>query len=97
VGANLVEGDGRHGTADALHFFIIARASAREARYWLKRAIVRKLLHADDGHAKIGALISATQLLNRLIAYRRGRMNAGRVHESHATYETTTDDPFAAE
>jgi four helix bundle protein len=32
VGANLVEGDGRHSQADALHFFVIARASARETR-----------------------------------------------------------------
>jgi len=32
VGANLVEGDGRYSNMDALHFFVIARASAREAR-----------------------------------------------------------------
>lgn len=38
VGATLVEGDGRHAHADPLRFFVIATASAREARYWLERA-----------------------------------------------------------
>src|SRR5690348_248812 len=44
VGANLVEGDGRYSYADALHFFIIARASSREAELWLNRAIKRGLV-----------------------------------------------------
>jgi four helix bundle protein len=37
VGANLVEGDGRHSDKESLHFFSIARGSARETRYWLQR------------------------------------------------------------
>ena len=44
VGANLVEGDGRFSGLDSIHFFVISRASAREARYWLERAIHRKLI-----------------------------------------------------
>jgi four helix bundle protein len=93
VGANLVEGDGRHGSADALHFFIIARASAREARYWLQRAIRRKLLSDAEGNSQIAALTGATQLLNRLIAYSRRHANDNRVNEPRATYEPDTD-PF---
>ena len=46
VGANLVEGDGRYGKADALHFVIIARGSARETALWIKRAQARQLIPA---------------------------------------------------
>src|SRR4051794_40587169 len=48
VGANLVEGDGRYSDADALHFFTIARASARESRYWIERASHRKLISQEE-------------------------------------------------
>ncbi len=77
IGANLVEGDGRYGHADALHFFIIARASARETRYWLLRTKERGLIDAADCDSQIRLLESATQLLNRLITYRRSARAAG--------------------
>jgi four helix bundle protein len=35
--ANLVEGDGRYRPNDALQFFVIARASAREGKLWIQR------------------------------------------------------------
>src|SRR5687768_8070777 len=59
IGANLVEGDGRMASADGLHFMVIARASAREARYWLQRAMSRGLLTHGEGEERIAALISA--------------------------------------
>src|SRR5207247_11395603 len=68
VGANLVEGDGRYSDADAVHFFVIARASAREARYWLERAVVRRLIPTEAADGQLAVLTSATQLLHRLIA-----------------------------
>src|SRR5205085_4133077 len=49
VGATLVEGDGRYSDADAVHFFVMARASARETRYWIRRAITRNLIGDDEG------------------------------------------------
>jgi four helix bundle protein len=94
VGANLVEGDGRHSANDALHFFVIARASAREARYWLRRAITRKLIPAKDGEVQLSVLTAATQMLNRLIAYRRTQRNSHRVREPQATYHHDGTDPF---
>lgn len=94
IGANLVEGDGRYHDADALHFFIIARASARETRYWLQRAMKRKLLSAEEGQAKIEALSSVTQMLNALIRYRRKHARNGSVHECRPEYETGNNDPF---
>jgi four helix bundle protein len=71
VGANLVEGDGRFGAADGLRFFVIARASAREARLWIKRAAKRGLIASEVGDAQIEKIRLATVLLNKLIAYRR--------------------------
>jgi four helix bundle protein len=94
VGANLVEGDGRHGTADALHFFVIARASAREARYWLRRAATRGLIEQASANEKINELASATQLLNRLISYRPNRARqANFVKETGPSYATGQADP----
>jgi four helix bundle protein len=94
VGANLVEGDGRYGDADALHFFVVARASARETRYWLQRAAVRGLITSEVAGARIQEITSATRLLNILIRYRRNRSTANRVREEAAFYDFD-EDPFA--
>lgn len=71
VGANLVEGDGRFGKADALHFFIIARGSARETSLWVKRAAKRKLITLQDEAELLQLLTEGLQMLNNLITYRR--------------------------
>jgi len=92
IGANMVEGDGRFTDADGLHFFIIARASAREARYWIQQAVKRNLVSAEEGDAQTDALAAATQLLSRLINYRRAH-KAVKVTEAAAPY-VTPDDPF---
>jgi four helix bundle protein len=97
VAANLVEGDGRYRDADALHFFVIGRASAREARYWLQRAMIRGLLDHQDGAAKITEIVTAAQLLNRLITYRRNRGRTDRVQEETTYYETDPFSPALAE
>ncbi len=71
IGANLVEGDGRFGKADALHFFIIARGSARETTLWIKRAQKRKLITTQETTDLLRLLTEGTQMLNNLITYRR--------------------------
>jgi four helix bundle protein len=86
VGANLVEGDGRYSDADALRFFEYARASAREARYWLSKAVERKLVEAITGSELIEAVERGTQMLNALINYRRKTKNSGVVREEAALY-----------
>jgi four helix bundle protein len=96
VGANLAEGDGRMSCADGLQFFVIARASAREGRYWLQRAVARGLLDRAEGEALIGELVGATQLLNRLITYRRQRGRWDQVAEVESTYRIESD-PFTAD
>jgi len=92
VGANLVEGDGRRTDRDAAHFFVMARASARETRYWLQRAATRRLISEQEAETRIATLITATQLLNRLIAYRRQPYASDRISDGHAPYEGA--DPF---
>jgi four helix bundle protein len=89
VGANLVEGDGRYTAADGLRFLIIARASARETRYWIERATKRKLLTSDDGRARVDQLKAATRQLNGLISYRRTHPPADRVREQAADYDAS--------
>jgi len=87
VGANLVEGDGRFSKADGLHFFVIARASAREARYWLERARRRGLLNAAESEEWNVVLSQAVRQLNALIAYRRAQQN--QVREPVELYATS--------
>jgi four helix bundle protein len=71
IGANLVEGDARYGSADPLRFFIYARGSAAETEYWLERAATRNLTSAEAADDFLSRLVIANKLLNRLIAYRR--------------------------
>jgi four helix bundle protein len=97
VGANLVEGDGRRSDIDAAHFFVIARASAREARYWLERAVSRGLIPPEQGRLQMDALSGATQVLNRLISYRRGTARKDRIAEAPTIYDPTRSEPFAVE
>lgn len=71
AGANLVEGDGRYGTADAIRFFVIARASARETRLWINRGVRRGFINRKEGTEQVAEITRATKLLNLLINYRR--------------------------
>ena len=95
IGANLVEGDGRFSKADGLHFFIIARASARETRYWIRRAERRGLIPSAESTQKIEELSIATQLLNALIRYRRNRPQNNVVQEDPVPYSVPSYDLYA--
>jgi four helix bundle protein len=88
VGANLVEGDGRYSVADAIHFFVMARASAREAAYWVRRAKKRSLISVARAADYLERLDHATRALNNLITYRRQR-GPLQAKESRATYNSS--------
>ena len=47
VGANIAESQGRFQPGDVIHFLHIARGSLQEAKFWLKRALRRKLMSED--------------------------------------------------
>ncbi|MBX3118756.1 MAG: four helix bundle protein [Fimbriimonadaceae bacterium] len=84
VGANLAEGDGRFGEADAVKFFIYARGSAREARLWITRAQERGLL-TSDAQVHIEAIDIGLKLLSGLIKFRR-QSYGNRVREEVRDY-----------
>lgn len=88
VAANLVEGDGRYSDGDAIHFFVIARASAREACHWLQLATRRKLIDHAAGAKLVLDLQVASKGLNKLISYRRSTKNANAVREQRSEYAT---------
>src|SRR2546421_1701903 len=71
INANLVEGDARYTLPDSIHFFVIARGSARESRLWINRAIRRRLVSQSEGTQAISDIEAATKMLNQLINYRR--------------------------
>jgi len=95
VGANLVEGDGRWSDAEAIHFFYIARGSARETRYWINRCRKRRLIRDEVADGLIARIHKAAVLLNHLIAFRKTAKHPKHVSETRATYGTTAvDDPL---
>ncbi len=85
IGANIAEGDGRHGDADAVKFFIYARGSAKEARLWIVRAKERNLI-SEDVETQIEAIDIGLKLLNGLISFRRKSIR-GIVREEVQVYD----------
>ena len=99
VCANLVEGDGRWGVKDGINFFVIARASARETKMWLGKAVKRTLVDPVEGELQINKLTMATRLLNNLVRYRRERGAFSVINEQIAEYAAnpfTDPRPFSA-
>lgn len=92
IGANLVEGDGRYTDPDAIHFFVIARASARETRLWINRGVKRELIDPQVGVIHVAKLTSAARRLNLFINYRRRSGKATVVRENGILYGEV--DPF---
>src|SRR2546421_12325299 len=74
VGANLVEGDARFSDKESLQYFRIARASAREARFWLKRATRRALIPERDAASLLQRLESVMRRVSALIRFRRAQV-----------------------
>jgi len=88
IGANLVEGDGRYGEAEGIHFFVIARGSARESKYWLHVAERRRLVSINRADELISRLEVGMRMLNGLINYRRAHKSSQQVREETAEYGT---------
>jgi four helix bundle protein len=84
VGANLVEGDGRYHHREKLNFFYIARGSVKEARYWVRRARIRRLLPEEQAKALERQLEATRRWINTLISQRRKWL--GEVREEGPDY-----------
>ena len=48
IGADIIESQGRFYPKDVIKFLYIARGLLKETKYWLMRAMKRKLLTKDD-------------------------------------------------
>jgi four helix bundle protein len=48
IGANIAESYGRFSYGEKLQFMYYSRGSLFETKYWLNRALVRELMHADE-------------------------------------------------
>lgn len=75
VGANMVEGAGRFSYAEEIRFLIIARASARETLYWLRRAAQRDLISSEQSDKLIASWTYACRQLNTMLTHRRQLQN----------------------
>lgn len=89
VGANLVEGDARYSFKDKLNYCYIARAPLAETRFWIRRAITRKLLAEDDGTAMFLTCDSLLHWINALISQRRQWLT--QVREEDVSYGEPVD------
>jgi four helix bundle protein len=92
IGANMAEGAGRYSYAEEIRFFIIARGSAREAGFWIRRAIAREILTAEKAQPLLLDLQTVSRQLNALIAYRRKQQTNAR--ETPETYTPNPIDPI---
>ena len=90
IGANLVEGEGRYHFREKLNFCYVARGSAREAAFWLRRAQARQLLPNDQAVAIQHSLHAVTRWINTLITQRRHWVS--QVREDRADYGTELND-----
>jgi four helix bundle protein len=86
VGANLCEGDGRYSDSEAIHFFVIARGSLREASYFLRTAVRRGLVAESEGQRLVEQIDEVRRMLNGRINYRRKTRNQNQIREDVATY-----------
>ena len=88
VGFNLVEGDGRYSDAEAIHFFHIARGSARETKLGVARALDRKLITRETATELECSIEAGLGELNGLINYRRQTKNVRAVREPEHNYNS---------
>lgn len=82
IAANLVEGDGRNYGPDAIRFFVYARASAREARHWIRRATVRSIVSPESGEGWIAELTEIVRMVHALIRYRSEKRSVAKERRS---------------
>ena len=85
IGANIAESSGRYHVKDVIRFLHIARGSMRETRYWLKRAIHRRLISQEFFDKNMSELKTLGREINGYIKYQRSRT----VQESSVEYKVS--------
>jgi four helix bundle protein len=67
VGANIAEGHGRFHYRDEITFDYYGRGSLKETRFWLRRAVARKILSEERFQYLIGMVDELEPQLNAYI------------------------------
>jgi len=75
IGANISEGHGRHHVADVCKFLYYARASLRETKFWLRRAVRRRLMDQATFDQLDQQLEHLARELSSTINYQKRRTN----------------------
>jgi four helix bundle protein len=64
IGANIAESYGRFNYGEKLQFLYYARGSLFESKYWLNRALIRKLMQAEEVKGYATRLSDVARQLN---------------------------------
>jgi four helix bundle protein len=97
IGANIAESFGRFHYGEKLQFLYYARGSLFETKYWVNRALVRKLTapeHAEEFSTRLAVLARQLNAFASSLRNQRlddsGQPKARRVQESGSPYDTAT-------
>jgi four helix bundle protein len=99
IGANIAESFGRYSYGEKLQFLYYARGSLFETRYWLNRALKRKLLTPEKSQSYMSALSALGPQLNayaKSLKIQRSGATANiksALHEPSAHYSFDDPDP----
>jgi len=74
IGADIIESQGRFYPKDVIKFLYIARGLLKETKYWLMRAMKRKLLTKDDYKEFVEKIDNLAPQLNAFIKSQQNRL-----------------------
>ncbi len=97
IGANIAEAFGRFHYGEKLQFLYYARGSLFETKYWLNRALERRLMATDQARDYANCLPGIARQLNAFASSlksqrKSGPKQAAAVRESPSAYVTDADD-----
>jgi four helix bundle protein len=90
IGANIAEAFGRFHYGEKLQFLYYARGSLFETKYWLNRALARKLIESNEAQDFASRLTHLARQLNAFANSLKAQRNEG-AQKSKAVREATTD------
>ena len=100
IGANIAEAFGRFHYGEKLQFLYYARGSLFETKYWLNRALERRLMAREQAQEYVTRLTGLSRQLNAFASSLKSQRRGGSkqpasIHESPAQYVTDAfDDAF---
>ena len=92
IGANIAESFGRYHYGDRLRFLYYARGSLYETKYWLNRAVQRKLLSQKFVSDTATQLTELAKQLNSLAASTKSQKKQTKsIKEENGDYRTNAE------